>query len=96
MANVLIQFRVDEELKNQAVRLYDELGIDLPTAFRIFLKKSFVGGLPFDMKIKQRDYRSVDGWNLVSKLSNQASQSGVTDMTLEEINKEIQSARAEK
>lgn len=48
------------------------------------------------MKIKQRDYRSDEGWNLVSKLSSQASQSGVADMTLEEINKEIQSARAER
>lgn len=32
MANGLIQIRVDEELKNDATKIYEQLGIDLPTA----------------------------------------------------------------
>lgn len=38
--NALIQFRVDKELKNEADKLFKELGLDLGTAIRLFLKQS--------------------------------------------------------
>ena len=40
MASTLVQIRVDEDLKNEATSIFEQLGLDLPTAFRIFLKKS--------------------------------------------------------
>ncbi|MBO7078577.1 MAG: type II toxin-antitoxin system RelB/DinJ family antitoxin, partial [Bacilli bacterium] len=36
----VLQVRVDEELKNQAGAIYNELGMDLSTAIRMFLKRS--------------------------------------------------------
>lgn len=45
----LIQFRVEEELKQEVAEIYDALGIDLPTAFRMFMKRSkMVRGIPFE------------------------------------------------
>lgn len=45
----LIQFRVEEELKQEVTEIYDALGIDLPTAFRMFMKRSkMVRGIPFE------------------------------------------------
>ena len=38
--NALIQFRVDKELKNEADKLFKELGLDLGTAITLFLKQS--------------------------------------------------------
>lgn len=38
--NALIQFRVDKELKNEADKLFKELGLDLGTAIKLFLKQS--------------------------------------------------------
>ena len=38
--NALIQFRVDKELKNEADKLFKELGLDLSTAIKLFLKQS--------------------------------------------------------
>lgn len=38
--NALIQFRVDKELKNEADKLFKELGLDLSTALKLFLKQS--------------------------------------------------------
>ena len=38
MANSLVQVRVDEKLKEDVTTIYEELGMDLPTAIRIFLK----------------------------------------------------------
>ena len=55
MATSTLQIRVDENLKEQAVSLFDRLGLDLPTAVRIFLRKSVLeNGLPFEVKDKPR------------------------------------------
>lgn len=35
-----VQFRVEADLKTRAEALFGELGMDMPTAFRMFLKKS--------------------------------------------------------
>lgn len=37
MQNALIQVKVDQEIKNNASAIYNSLGLDLPTAIRIFL-----------------------------------------------------------
>ena len=45
---VLIQFRADKALKQEVTEIYESLGLDLPTAFRMFMSKSkMVKGLPF-------------------------------------------------
>lgn len=45
-----IQIRVDEELKRQADLIFDDLGMDTPTAIRLFLKKVVVSkSIPFDL-----------------------------------------------
>lgn len=46
--NDLIQVRVDGELKRQADALFQNLGMDTPTAIRVFLKQSISRrGMPF-------------------------------------------------
>ena len=40
MKNVNVTFRVDEELKKQAEALFSDLGMNLSTAFNIFLRQS--------------------------------------------------------
>ena len=37
MATSVTQIRIDEDLKNQATAIFEELGPDFPTAVRIFL-----------------------------------------------------------
>ena len=46
---VLIQFRADKALKQEVTEIYESLGMDLPTAFRMFMVRSkAVKGLPFE------------------------------------------------
>ncbi|MBR0420349.1 MAG: type II toxin-antitoxin system RelB/DinJ family antitoxin [Erysipelotrichaceae bacterium] len=40
MKNVNVTLRVDEDLKKQAETLFSELGLNLTTAFNIFLRQS--------------------------------------------------------
>ena len=51
MANTaLIQVRIDEETKQKADSLFNDLGFDTPTAIRIFLNQSIRReGMPFEV-----------------------------------------------
>lgn len=51
----IITVKVEEELKNQAAAVLDELGLDVPTAIRMYLK-SIVreNGLPIDTKLASK------------------------------------------
>ncbi len=52
MSTSVMQFRVDDDLKAQASAVYEELGIDLPTALRMFMKRTVaVNGIPFSMTL---------------------------------------------
>ncbi len=45
-----VQIRIDTVLKNKAEKTLNKLGLDLPTAFRVFLNKvNLVGGIPFSV-----------------------------------------------
>lgn len=93
MANSLVQVRVDEQLKEDATDIYEELGMDLPTAIRIFLKRSVQEkGIPFSMKLTdiQRGNKAISA---MRRMSQAAEEKGVADMSLEEINQEIQDVR---
>lgn len=46
--NGLIQVRIDDALKKDAEALFNDLGLDVPTAIRLFLKQSLIhNGIPF-------------------------------------------------
>ncbi len=46
--STVIQVRVDESLKQGAELLFEEIGLDLPSAIRLFLKQALLhNGIPF-------------------------------------------------
>lgn len=50
MAMKNIQVRLDEKLKNKAEKVFKKVGIDTPTAIRIFFHKvTDFGGIPFSL-----------------------------------------------
>ena len=97
MATTLVQVRIDDELKNQATAVYDALGIDLSTAVRMFLKRSvMVNGVPFNMTLPKNDYKAERAARALQELSNAAMENGTSEMSLEEINAEIEAVRKAK
>ena len=90
----LLQVRIDDELKNQAATIYNEIGIDISTAIRMFLKKSVQeGGLPFDPRINPTTLNAILA---VDKMRTISEANGNSEMTLDDINKEIKAARQER
>ena len=51
MATTVLQVRMDEDLKNEASELFEKLGLDIPTAIRIFFKRAVTEkGIPFELR----------------------------------------------
>lgn len=94
MATSLVQVRIDEDLKNQATEIYDALGIDLSTAVRMFLKRSvMVNGIPFSMTIPKQNIRAEKAITALQEMSKESELNGTTEMSLDEINAEIEEVR---
>lgn len=90
---VLIQFSIDKDLRQEVANIYESLGMDLNTAFRMFLIRSKMErGLPFSAKLPEPS--RVDAWNAFQELRKQAAD--VPEMSLDEINAEIAAVRAER
>ena len=94
MANTLIQLRIDEKLKAEASDIFEKLGLDLPTAIRIFLTRSVQEkGIPFRMTLKEEEYNAEAAVHAMRELSKKAKEDNVADMSLDEINAEINAVR---
>ncbi len=81
-------------LKEEVADIYSQLGMDLPTAFRMFLNKSKqVRGLPFEAVLPPENNRE-DFRNAFNALREEAVD--LPEMSLEEINAEISAVRADR
>ena len=90
----VLQVRVDDELKNQATAIFEEMGMDLSTAVRMFLKRSIIeGGIPFATRYDEVTLKAIKA---VEEIRKASEENGNCDMTLDEINEEIRLARLER
>lgn len=93
MSTTTLQIRVEDSLKEQVTALFERLGLDLPTAVRIFLKKSVAeNGVPFEIKEKPRV--SARGLDALYALNEDAVKNGKSGMTEAEIEAEIAAVHA--
>ena len=92
MVNTLVQFRVDESDRTEAMEICSKLGIDLQSYFRICLAKLIrEKGIPFSMKIEEvKENKGISAMKRASKI---AKEYGISDLSLDEINAEIREAR---
>lgn len=97
MGTSIVQFRIEDDLKNDAVALYEKLGIDLSTAMRMFLKRSvYVNGIPFSMVLPKEEYSASKALEFMKELNQSASENGTDEMSLDDINSEISLYRKER
>lgn len=55
-----VSFRMNTELKAQAEALFSELGMNLSTAFNIFVRQSLrEGGIPFAIKLEEPNKETI-------------------------------------
>ncbi len=91
MSNALVQFRADDTAKLKAMNICEKLGIDLPTYMRMCIAKLIQeNGIPFSMKIDTEEKPAILAMKAAAQIANE---NGISDMSLDEINKEIRKAR---
>lgn len=92
MVNTLVQFRVDESDRTEAIEICSKLGIDLQSYFRICLARLIrEKGIPFSMKIEEvKENKGISAMKRASKI---AKEYGISDLSLDEINEAIREAR---
>lgn len=55
-----VSFRIDTDIKNQADKLFAQLGLNMTTAFNIFLRQSIrEGSIPFNITINTPNAETV-------------------------------------
>ena len=71
---VLIQFRVDKELKQEVSEICDALGTDMPTVFRMCMKQMQIArGIPFPTKLPEKTITRAEALNAFHQLRREAA-----------------------
>lgn len=92
---VLNQFRSDKALREDCIAIYEALGMDLNTAFRMFMERTrMVRGLPFPAVLPETRMTRVEAQRAIDDMRAEAV--NLPEMTLDEINAEINAARMER
>lgn len=92
---VLNQFRSDKALREECVAIYEAMGMDLNTAFRMFMERTrMVRGLPFPAVLPSGKMTRKEAQAAIDEMRQEAAD--MPEMTLDEINAEIRAVRAGK
>lgn len=76
-----ISIRMDADLKAQADALFSELGMNLSTAFNIFVRQSLrEGGIPFDISIGQPNKETAAALLEAERIARDPAVKGYTDL----------------
>lgn len=82
MANTTnISIRMDTDLKAKADALFNELGMNISTAFNIFVRQSLrEGRIPFDISLNQPNAETVQAMLEAERIAGDSSVKGYTNL----------------
>lgn len=90
---VLNQFRSDKALREECIAIYEAMGMDLNTAFRMFMERTrMVRGLPFPAILPVDKMTRTEAKQAIDAMRQEAAD--IPEMTLDEIEAEIHAVRA--
>ena len=94
MAQATLSMRVDDTLKKNFDNICDDFGFTSTAAITVFMKTVVrERRIPFEIKASTKEQINKDAWAAFLEMRAAASEAGLQDMTLEEINAEIQEVR---
>lgn len=94
MAQATFSVRMDETLKKQFDILCQDFGMNATTAINVFARAVVrERRIPFEISSPETDITREGAMQSFNALRAQAKENGIADMSLDDINKEIQLAR---
>jgi len=74
-----INIRIDDELKARADNIFDELGMNMTTAFTMFIRQTIrQGGIPFEVTTRIDPFYSADNMKVLRKSIQEAEEGKLT------------------
>lgn len=74
-----VNIRLDDDLKNRADELFEELGLNMTTAVTMFVRQSVrEGGIPFDVTTKVDPFYSEDNMRVLRRAIQDADNGKLT------------------
>ena len=74
-----INIRIDDELKARADNIFDELGMNMTTAFTMFIRQTIrQGGIPFEVTTRIDPFFSAENMKVVRKSIQEAEEGKLT------------------
>ena len=81
MATTNVSIRMDTELKAQADELFAELGMNLSTAFNIFVRQSLrEGGIPCEIRTDRPNKETIAAMLEAENIAKDPNVKGYTDL----------------
>ena len=94
MAQSTLSMRVDETLKKSFDSICDDFGLTSTAAITVFMKTVVrERRIPFEIKASTKGQVNKDAWAAFLEMRAAAAEAGIQDMSLDEINAEIQEVR---
>lgn len=94
MAQATLSMRVDDTLKKNFDSICDDFGFTSTAAITVFMKTVVrERRIPFEIKASTKEQINKDAWAAFLEMRAAAAEAGIQDMSLEEINAEIQKVR---
>jgi DNA-damage-inducible protein J len=81
-----LNIRIDKELKEQAEIFFSELGLNMSSAFNIFVRQSLrQGKIPFELSIVADPFYSSTNMSVLRKSIQEANEGKFVIKTLDEL-----------
>ena len=81
-----INIRIDDALKEKAELLFEELGLNMTTAFNIFIRQSLrEGGIPFEITTRVDPFFSEANMKVLEDSIKEANDGKVISKSIEDL-----------
>ena len=86
METTNVNIRIDKELKEQAEVFFNELGLNMSSAFNIFIRQSLrQGKIPFELSLVADPFYSATNMAILRQSLQEANEGKFVTKTLEEL-----------
>jgi len=78
-----VNIRIDDELKSRADSIFEELGLNMTTAFTIFVRQTIrQGGIPFEITTRTDPFYNKENMKVLRQSTKEADEGKLTSHEL--------------